>query len=359
MNYFPQSIFSSGWSTPWVERRRLLATLAGLGVSTVLPGHAWAQGTPLTDVLLSVPGPGNALSMPLELAVKLGLDKQEGIALRLKFGNGGGVAIQDLLNGNAEYAVFGLPAAMHANFREQRLVALAAMDDLPLYTLMVRTDLRGKVKRIADLKGLAIGVFSNSLATKTTTHQVAELLLRTNKVPIDSVRIVSAGASWETQSSAFISGAIDATVCDEPFGTRLSSEKLAFQLYSTGNPADVKTTPGGGFLRATLIARRDRVQANPVLAERMVKMVKRTLEWIASNKPEQIADALSLPSEERKPFIDVFNKYPRQLSRDAKFSQAQMRETELFVRASAPDNPDAQRYAVDSMVMDQWAGRKP
>lgn len=68
-------------------------------------------------VTLSVPGPGASVSMPLEPAIKIGADKAEGISLRLSFVSGGGVAITDLLNGDAQFGVFGLPAAMNSNLK--------------------------------------------------------------------------------------------------------------------------------------------------------------------------------------------------------------------------------------------------
>lgn len=337
-------------------RRRLL--VAGASMVACVPGVATAQGGAPTPVTLSVPGPGNSVSIPLEFAVKLGLDRAEGLALRLRFVGGGGVAIKDLLSGNADFGVFGLPAAMNTNLDQVRLVALAAIDDLPLYTLMLRADLAGRIKSVADLKGRTIGIHSNSLATKTTSHLLAELVLRTHNVPLDSVTYVAAGQSWDTQSAAFVSKTVDATMCDEPFGTRLADERLAVPLFSTGNPADARSTPGAGFLRGTLIARPELVQNRAGVAERMVRVVQRTLAELARRTPDEIATLLTLTEAERRPFIAVFARFPRQYSRDGKFSAAQLRDTEAFFRASA-DSPAAQRFAIDTMLVDRWAGRKP
>jgi NitT/TauT family transport system substrate-binding protein len=340
-------------------RRRYLAAAPALLVGSALSSRGIAQPMAATGVTLSVPGPGGSVSLPLELAVRIGADKAEGLALRLKFVDGGGVAIQDLNSGNADFGVFGLPAAMNSNVNQAGLVALAAIDDLPLYTLMVRADLRGKVARIGDLKGRAIGIHSNSLATRTTSHQVMDLVLRSHGVSPGEVSYIAAGQNWETQSSAFISGAVDASMCDEPFGTRLAAEKLAFELYSTGNPADTANTPGAGFLRAALIARRTRVDARPDLAERMIKVVLRALAWLAGRSPEQVAEALGMAGAARQSFMDVYRKYPRQYSRDGRFSKLQLRDTEVFFRASNPGNPAAQRYAIDTMIVDRWSGSKP
>lgn len=339
-----------------LTRRSLLAA----GAASALARAPCIRAQAPTEVAVSVPGPGNSVSMPLELAAKTGLDRSTGVALRLRFVGGGGVALQDLLSGNAQYAVFGLPAAMNHNLGSgPRVVALAAVDDLPLYTLMVREDLRAAVRSVADLRGRTIGIHSNSLATRTTSHQLLDLILRSHGVPLDSVRYVAVGQSWQTQSAALRSDAVDATMCDEPFGTRMALERLAFRLFSTGVPADAVRTPGAGFLRAALLARRDTAEAAPDVSARMVELVRRTLARIAELGPEGTSAALELaPGPERDAFIEVFRRYPRQYSRDGRFSAVQLRETEVFFRVSLQGDPRAAAFGVDSMVVDRWAGRK-
>jgi ABC-type nitrate/sulfonate/bicarbonate transport system substrate-binding protein len=342
-----------------VTRRSLL--VAGAGTALARTPWVAAQAPTAIDVAVSVPGPGNSVSTPLELAARTGLDRAAGVSLRLRFVGGGGVALQDLQSGNADFAVFGLPAAMNHNLGSgPRMVALAAIDDLPLYTLMVREDLRASVRGIQDLRGRTIGIHSNSLATRSTSHQLADLILRSHGVPLDSVRYVAAGQSWQTQAAAMTARAVDASMTDEPFGTRMALERIAFSLFSTGNPADAERTPGAGFLRATLLARRDRVEAQPELAARMVGLVRSVLTWIAERPPEAIASALAVSAgPEREAFVAVFKRFPRQYSRDARFSSAQLRDTEAFFRASLEGDRRAASFAVDSMVVDQWAGRKP
>ncbi len=343
------------------KRRRFLGALMALGLPTSLQ-IARAQTAPAadeTELVLSVPGPGNTVSLPLELAVRLGFDRAEGIALRLRFVGGGGVSLQDLSNGNAAYGVFGVPAAMNHNLKGMPLVvALAAIDRLPLYALMVRNDLRNSVRSVADLRGRAIGIHSNALATRTTSHQLLDLVLRAQGVPLDSVRYLAAGQSYETQSAAFISRAVDASMCDEPIATRLASEGLAFQLYSTGDAKDARKTPGAGFLRAALMTRADRVAQRPDEAERVVRVVLRTLRWLSQADGERVAQTLSLSGEERASWMQLFRRYPQMYSADGKFSAAQLRDTDVFFRASSGNDAAAAGYAVESMVIDRFVGRK-
>ncbi|MDP3701109.1 MAG: ABC transporter substrate-binding protein [Hylemonella sp.] len=332
-------------------------SLLGLALPLAL---AWpARAAAPTDVVVSVPGPASQLSTPLELAVKLGLDRAEGIAIRFKFVEGGGVALRDLQTGNADFTVIGMPAAMYQHLSDPRIVVLAAHDDLPLYVVMVRNELRGKVRRIEDLRGRTIGIFSNSLTTKVTSQQFLELVLQRRGVKLDEIRLKSIGADWELRLSAMQTGLVDACMVDAVAAVRLAEAKVAYPVFNTSVPQDIKNMPGAAFLRGALIGRRDRVEADPGKTQQMVRTLAKVLGWMGAHTPEQVADALNLRGEERAAFVAVSRKYPRQYSRDGKFSAMQLRETEAFFRASNPDIAAAQQFGADAMVMDRWAGRKP
>lgn len=342
-----------------MQRRHVFMVASGyfLGLMFAIPG--WGQSTRLEKVTLSVPGPSGSVSLPIELAKRIGADKAEGLALHLKFVNGGGVSISDLISGNADFGIFGLPAAMLYNLKKPSLVALAAVDGLPLYSLVVRADLHSKVSRIEDLKGRKIGIHTDSLAAQTTSRQILNLVLRNRGIRSHEISYIAAGQSWETQSALFVGRFVDAIMSDEPFGARFNNEKLGVTIYSTGNKADAASTPGAGFLRAALIARRDTVENNPELARRMVNVVQRSLGWITSHKSEEIADVMAMNGPERASFVEVFRKFSNHYSPDGKFSKTQLVETEIFFRNANSDAPGALHYKVDSMIVERWSGSKP
>jgi len=351
------------------RRRGLLRRGLAAGAWLALPGrlpaqaqaqpHGSAQGVAPAEVVLATPGPGSAVSMVPELALKIGADRAEGLALRLKFVNGGGVAIRELNNGNAQCGVFGLPAAMHENLAGPRLVALAALEDRTPLSVMVRSDLKGTVRRVDDLRGRALGVHSNTLTTLTTGQQFLVLVLRQAGVAEDAVRFVPAGQSWDTQSAALRSRMVDAVVSEEPFGLRLEQAGLAFPLYRIGHPGDTGNLPGAGFLRGTLVAPRRLVDQHPELAQRLVRMVQRTLAWRRGQAPEAVVAALGLAGPEAAAFSAMLAQYPQQFSADGRFSAAQLAQTELFFRQSAGQSPETLAFRVADMVVDRWAGRKP
>jgi len=299
------------------------------------------------------------VSLIPELAVNIGADRAEGVALRLQFVDGGGVAIREILNGNSQFGVFGATAAMKENLGAQRLVALASIEDLVPLSVVVRSDLRDSVRRIEDLRGRVIGIHSNSLATMTNGQQFVILLLRQHGVAPEDARFIAAGQSWETQSSALRSKLVDAVVSEEPISMRLEREGIAFPLFRSGQPDDPDALPGSGFLRGALITHRKFVDAQPQLVERVVRVMQRTLEWRAQHRPEEVASALGIRGPEAQDVVAMLKRYPRQYSDDGKFSESQIRRTDTFFRESAGNSAEATRYRLDSMVIDRWAGRKP
>jgi NitT/TauT family transport system substrate-binding protein len=308
-------------------------------------------------IVVSVPGPRNLTYLPVDLITKIGADKAEGASVKVNYFGGGGIALQELMTRNADFAVAGLPAAMSQRANGNAVVALAAVSGAPLFVLMVRADLAGKVKTVADLKGKVLGVNTSSLSSKTTSQQLAELVLKTNGVSLDTVRFIPAGQSWDSQSTMLRSRMADAVMGDEPFASRLLAANEVFFLLNSADPEAAKGIPGAGFLHAALETRADLVRTEPAKAEKMVKIIRRTLQWIAKATPEQMVDALaSNDAEEKGWLLAALKKYPKMYSPDGGFSSSQLRETELFFRESSP--AAARKFHISELVDDRWAGRR-
>jgi ABC-type nitrate/sulfonate/bicarbonate transport system substrate-binding protein len=347
-------------STPSVdvERRSGLRLAAALSTGWCLPQARAADAPALQSVVLATPGPGGSVSAIPELAVKIGADRAEGLALRLKF-VGGGIAIRDILSGNAQFGVIGISAAMNENLRAPKLVALAAVEDRVPLSLMVRADLKSQVRKVSDLFGRAVGHHSNSATTMNNGRLFFNLLLRQHGLTPEAVRSVVAGQSYDMQADALRRGMVDAVMSEEPFGLRMEEEGLAFALVRLGLPDTPLGLPGEGFLRGTLIGSAEGVEANPQLSQRMVRVVQRTLAWRRDRSAEEMVSALGLAGVEARALTAMLRQYPRQFSDDGRFSEAQIEQSERFFRESSGAAPEAQSYRVASMIVDRWAGRKP
>lgn len=328
-------------------------------VAALLCGAFPAQADPAPlKITVSVPGPRNISYLPVDLITRIGADKAEGAEIQLLHTGGGGVALANLMNRNADFAVAGMPAAMSLRANGGKVTVIAAVDDAPLFIFMVRADLKGKVKRIADLKGKVIGVNTSSLSSKTTSQQLAELVLKSDGVTANMVRIVAAGQSWLEQSSLLESKTADAIMGDEPFASRLLAENKVFFLANLADPETSDKIPGANFLHAALETRDETLSEDPRKVEKMVAILRRSLQWVANHTPEQIADALGITDkEERVAMIASLKKYPHLYSKDGRLLARQLRETEIFFHSTSEGNAAAQGLKVETMVADKWAGR--
>lgn len=328
---------------------RTLLLLAALAFSASAAGQM--------RLLVAQPGPLNLSYLPLDLASRIGADKAEGVELVLRHVGGGGVALQLLQSREVDFAVAGAPAAMSAKASGNDVVVIASVDDLTLFVLMVRSDLKGQVRQVRDLAGRVIGVNTSSVASKTTSQQLAELMLRNDGISPGHVRIVAAGQSWDEQSVLIRSKAVDAILGDEPFASRLRDDGQVFFLVNLARAADAERIPGAGFLHAAVETRSDVLRDAPTKAEKMVAVLRRTLVWMASHTPEEIVAALQIDdAPARQAMLRALRQYARLYSPDGRFSARQIRETDIFFASS---EGGAKRVLLGDMIDARWAGRKP
>jgi NitT/TauT family transport system substrate-binding protein len=314
----------------------------------------------LPRIVVSIPGPGSLSYLPIELIPRIGADRAENVALRIIHSGGGAVALHHLVTRNADFTVAGMPAAMALRANGHEVVVIAAVNDAPLFVLMVRATLHDEIRQISDLKGRIVGVNTSTQASKTTSQQLLETLLKANGVPANRVRIVPSGQSWLEQSALIRSATVDAVMGDEPFASRLLAQGQVFFLAHLAAPETLHGLAGVHFLHAALETRSDMIAQDPNRVAKMVRMVQRSLAWIAAHSAQEIVATLGVREpEERDALIQVLVRYPHAFSRNGCLSTAQLKETDRFFHASQADYPEALALSSESMVDDRWAGRCP
>ncbi|MBF0143580.1 MAG: ABC transporter substrate-binding protein [Magnetococcales bacterium] len=314
----------------------------------------------LESITISAPGPHNISYLPIDLIVRIGADREEGCAVRLLPTGGGAVALSNLVQKNVDFAVAGVPAAMSLKSHGGDVVVILPINDAPLFVLMVRAELRDEIKGIADLKGRVLGVNTSTRSSKTTSQQLVELLLRSAGVPVDTVRIVPAGQSWEEQSSLILSASVDAVMGDEPFASRLLEMGKVYFLAHLALPESVRGIPGSRFLHAALETRSDVIAEQPEKVAKVVRMIRKSLAWIASHSATELVEKLAITDvDERRSLILALERYPAAFSPDGRFSTAQLRETALFFQSGNDRDLPNPVFELDSLIDDRWAGRGP
>lgn len=346
-----------------MQQRRTFLSHTGhwlLGAASLYgwAGPAGAQAR--QRVAIAVPGPGNLLFLPITLAGKLGMDRAEGIELDIRYVGGGPQAYRDMLERNTDFAAGGLAALALQKLSGKPVVGIVPTTRVPAYTLLVRMDLKGKVKSIQDLDGKVVGVKGHVPGGRSTSQLFAEYVMaRGAGSQADAVNYVSVGQNYDNQHAALASGTVDAIMGDEPFATRLVKEKVAFVLADYHDLETTRKEMGGLFLNGSVATRDDVIASRPELVEKVVRTITRTLVWINSHPARDMVDALGLQDpKEQAALFDVLKVQKRIYSPDGLISDSQVASVTRFLHATE-HTPAARAFDVKTLINARWAGSAP
>lgn len=340
------------------ERRRYLVhagqwALAAGATAWLPPARAALE---FTTVSLGVPGPGNVLYMPATLAARLGMDRAEGLVFDIRYMGGGPQAFRDMVGRNVDFALGGLSALALQRLNGRPVKSVLAINSVPAYTLLVRSDLRREVKRVADLSGRVLGVKGHVPGGRSTTQLVTEYVLARSGLKPSSVNFVSVGQAYDSQHAALLSKTVDALMGDEPFASRMVREKAAFVLADFHDMQTVRDTFGGLFLNSQMCTREDVIAQQPQLVARVVAAMRNTLGWLRDHSAAEVVAALGLAGdEERRAMREVMRAYKQMYSRDGRFSAEQLSTVERFLHATEPLAWE-RGFRIDTLVDARWAG---
>jgi NitT/TauT family transport system substrate-binding protein len=285
---------------------------------------------------ISYPGPDNIAYLPLDLISKLHIDRQFNVNLNIVHVDGGGIGISKLLSHSVQFASAGLPAVYSQMKNGEKVIAISAISQDPMYVLLVNKTLKKKVKKISDLRGLKIGVNASSITSKTTSQQILDVLLKQNGINQTDVKIVPVSQKWDSQNYLLKFGFIDAILCDEPSASRHLEEDKLFSLFDISNPKDEQLIKGANFLHSTLITRSDLIKDHPEVVNIMVSMLKKSLEYITTHNNDEIAQVLSNDKDVqfKKILTSILNKHKNLYSKDGNFIDQSLAETKIFIENS-------------------------
>lgn len=226
--------------------------------------------------------------LPLDLAVALGYFKDEGLDPKITYLKGGTATAQALISKQVDFSTNGIDHAFKAAAKgkdDLRMVVL--LNQTPGMVLVVDSKHKDKVKTIADLKGMRLGVTSKGSAT----NMVLAFLLSKNGVRPDEVTVVKAGTS--TFPPALKNGDIDGGIALEPFASIMVEQSDAYVLQRLITAEDSQQAFGGPYSLTGILTRQDVIDSQPELVQKIVNAQVRTLKWMQAHTEEEIAGALS------------------------------------------------------------------
>lgn len=340
---------------------RIPMTLLGRIVlfTALLQAPLTAQAANTIKISLACPGPGSLSLLPVDLIKKIGADQAEGVDLDVRYFGGGPLAAKEMLDGNSDFAALGMSAlaTFHANGKDVR--SIVSLSRTPTYVLSVRSDLRKSIKSIADLKGRVIGVHSGSRNNKSTSQQLAEFMLIRAGISPDSVNYLPAGQSYEEQRAALTSGTIDALMGEEPFSTRMKEEGLIYILADLLDANAARQALGGPFLYVQVATRGSLMTQQPEKAKKMVAIMRRTLQWISTHSPDEIAHALAgNGAGSVRGNSSIIARVKPAFSPDGVFRREEVTTAERFFQTVFGDDQKARTLRMTDFIDARYAGWK-
>lgn len=263
---------------------RLFATL----LTVVLSGAVIHAAEPEKAKLKIAVGSQILNYMPLELGVKLGMFKEEGLDVTVEnFQAGGSKALQALIGGSVDGTVGFYDHTIQMQAQGKEISCVFLLNETPGVLIGVRQDLADKVKTGADLKSLKIGI----TAPGSSTDTMARFYLKKSGLGPRDVSIIAVG-SGAPGMVALEAKTIDALVYFDPTATLLARKHAATPLFDARTIEGSKQAFGGTYPSACLYLPQAFIDKNPETTQRLVNAMLKTHRWIHSVPTEQLVDAI-------------------------------------------------------------------
>jgi len=180
--------------------------------------------------------------------------------------------------------------------------AIVTLGVTPGAKVLVATHAKDRYRTAADLKGARI-IAGGAGSSKTT---VANALMLAGGHHIgDYTRI--ANESKDKIVAALRAQDADLVVAPTPDGDYYESQGVATVFADLTTPEGTRKFLGALLPTATVYMRSDRVAAHPEIAQHLASAFVRTLQWINSHKPEEVAALIpvEVSGKDRAAYLQV------------------------------------------------------
>jgi NitT/TauT family transport system substrate-binding protein len=270
-----------------MDRRTFVAGSALAGGLLSFSPRTLAQAPEKTKLTLGVGGKALLYYLPLTIAERRNLFKQQGLDVEINDFAGGARSLQALIGGSVDVVAGAYEHTIRMQAKGQDVRAVIELLRFPTIVIAVRKDLAGKVKTAADFKGLKIGVTAPGSSTYLTA---VHAMVKSGLKAADASFIgVGGGAS---AVAAMKKGEIDVISHLDPVIAKLELDGDIVTLIDTRTEAGTKALFGGSNPAACIYLKQDFIAANPRTTQAVVNAMHQALKWIAASTPEQIADSV-------------------------------------------------------------------
>ncbi len=268
-----------------MTHRRLAALVAVLALCAV-PATAAAQPPYRLKLPMVV---SYDLNLPALVAYANGYFGEEGVEVTDFVIGSGGTLRTAMIVKEFDLGLFAFVHVPIARIGGSPWKAVMSMHDLEIFSLVVRNELKDKVKTVADLRGLKVG-FSTPGAG--SWYMGSLFLKKAGLDPEKDVQYVSLGGDVGVIYTALKTGKVDAFPAWEPITTRVIEEGVAYPLVRIWDRDEHKKLVGEKALALVLATREDVIKEKPDLVRRVVQAHKKGLQFIRTRPTAELVDVL-------------------------------------------------------------------
>jgi NitT/TauT family transport system substrate-binding protein len=267
-----------------MERRTFLL---GTAAALTLAPKALAQAPEKPKVTLGVGGKPLLYYLPLTIAERKGFFKEEGLDVEINDFGGGARSLQSLIGGSVDVVTGAYEHTIRMQAKGQDVRAVCELGRFPGIVIAAKKDKAGQIKSAADLKGAKIGVTAPGSSTALTVQYA---MVKAGLRPTDAAMIGVGGGAGAV--AAMKKGEIDAISHLDPVIAKLDADGDIQVLIDTRTEAGTRALFGGSNPAAVLYTKQDFIGKNPATVQRLTNAFVKSLKWLGTAKPEDVADAV-------------------------------------------------------------------
>jgi NitT/TauT family transport system substrate-binding protein len=235
-------------------------------------------------VSIMVGGIDKVIYLPAMLTDKLGYFKDAGVDVSLKSEPSGASAENVLVSGGVQGVVGFYDHTVTLQAQGKCIESVVQLAKVPGEAEVVSTKQAGAISGPADFKGRKLGVTSPG----SSTDYLTQYLATKHGVDTKDYATVTAGAG-STFLSSLTNGGIDAGMTTDPTIAQAVSKGEGKVLIDMRTEEGTRQALGGLYPAASVYMDCAYVKDNPKTVQKVVDAFVRTLKWIHTHTPAEIA----------------------------------------------------------------------
>lgn len=301
--------------------------------------------------------PVDSLSFfPVYVARTLGYFKDEGLDVRVLSSAGGGPHIQAVLAGKAQFSASPGTYQLNALKEGQRLIGVINLLSRNVIGVVIHKDVASRLgitentpfeEKIKKLKGLTLGVTRPGALTDNVARQLVKMA---GYEPGKDVRILGVGGA-SAIVPALENRKIDIMLISTPHPERAIGEGFGMWFVNNAKGENPRLRE---FMMTALMTTPEYIEKHPETVRKMVRALKRTLDYIHGHSIEEIVKTVEPFFGDRvKPALlrSAVETVKAATVADGSMSEEAVRTTVTLMREAGRDIPD---YTVKDVFTDRF-----